>query len=116
MKKKVEIFDDVVEEMDEKTSVLDLKEGSKSIKDFGKRINNSVGAINLETVYTTYCDDKGKPFNKMPTESYGEWDVNIGDGSIFSVKEQKDAQILSFLAQINERLKRVEKKIDEKNE
>lgn len=40
------------------------------------------------------------------------WNVEYGDGSGMVVDEQADAEMLSILLQIHERLKRIEKKLE----
>jgi hypothetical protein len=52
-----------------------------------------------------------RPIGFYEPDSKGIWTVKIEKDSYMTVKRQEDAEILSFLARIEERLKRIERKV-----
>lgn len=105
----MEIKDDIIKEGDEK-DIYSLGGGDKKYKQWEKRLNRSAGKINMLQEATVFLNEKGKcgdPFNERMV-----WDVQFGDGSAITVKGEVQAEMISLLIQINERLKCLEQKID----
>jgi len=87
----MEIYEDVLKE---EPKFLDKKSHSKFAK-WEERSRQSAGWVEPET--------KGKKV---------KWDVQFGDGGGFICDRQIEAELLSYLVQINERLKRIEIKLE----
>jgi len=115
MKKKNELYDDVLK--DEPPHDAD----KKTEKEWTKRLHCSVGwcfPLVIAKVETFYDRKKGKSFycqdaEDIPQENIDiHYDVVIENEGMFTCKKQINAELLSRIVQINERLKRVEKKMD----
>ncbi len=107
--KREQIYQDLIEEMDEehdkehKSPEVFLKTENK----YTKKLKKSIGWINFET--DKYIIEGGNVELKK-----NRWTVNVDDESMVDCEKQETAEILSMVAQINERLIRIEKRLDEK--
>ena len=107
MKKEKELYEDVLRE-----EPIDKKEYKK----WEKRLHKSIGWVEPEEHHEVILE-KSKKDNEFggiklassPLNSKIHWDVSTGEGG-FTCKDQEHAMILSLVLQMNERLKRMEKK------
>ncbi len=104
-----ELHTDVIEELEEKESkAKNLNEMGKISKKGHKRVLKSIGFYQPSTEYFRKCDEKGKSWDGAEVIEKQIWDVNMED-SVFTTESQEIAEILSFLVQIDFRLRRIEK-------
>ena len=101
----MEIYEDVLK---------DEPKGLKVDKKFDKRLNKSLGRYEPDTEYECKCDEKGKTWKGAERKKKFVWEVNIGDGAQMTCGRQIEAELLSYVVQINARLKRIEGKLDER--
>lgn len=99
---KKEVYSDVIKESDEKLEkAKNGEETSKLLKEESKRIKNSIGNIDFEMVKWARKDSN-------IVEEKESWDVTLEDGSGYETSSQSEAVTISYLAQINFRLMRLE--------
>lgn len=86
---------------------------NKKYKDWEKRLHKSIGWIEPEErgefLYERRENGKIK-LNSSPLSNKIVWSIRTEDGS-FDCENQENAEILSLVLQMNERLKRMEKKL-----
>lgn len=75
------------------------------------KVRKAIGFYEPEYECFKMCDEKGKSWAGAEIKKRLVWEVTKGDGSFYTAGNQFEAEVISYLAQINERLKRVEKKI-----
>ena len=97
-----EIYEDVLEE-----EPKDSKEDRK----WEKRLRKSIGWFEPDIKYMCACDEKGKTWKGAEIKKKIVWEVSLGDGAGFTCDKQIEAEILSYLVQINARLKWIEKRL-----
>lgn len=103
--KKKELYEDVLDEEPE-----DMY--SKEHKKWQNRLYKSIGWTYPEEEYTCACDKKGKTQEGVEVKEKMKWEVIVDvDYEGFTCNSQIEAETLSYLVQINERLKRLEKKL-----
>lgn len=117
-----ELYEDVLAEDPSEKKGFNFKAGfqSKEYKRWEQRLHNSIGWTEPEEHHEVVLE-KAKPGKfgpiKLASSSLGStihWDVNLEEGS-FTCKSQEHAHILSLLVQMNERLKRMEAKLNQED-
>lgn len=105
-----ELYDDVMEEEPQDYDTPQAKKWSK-------RLDNSIGRVIIERQGVVFAkhDKTGKlkPCSDVLTDEI-VYDVNDEQGAM-TCDDQNIAMIYALLVQVNARLKRVEKKLGEKN-
>jgi len=103
---KKEIYDDVLLEEPE--------HDSKEYKKWEKRLHNSIGWTSSLIMDKVFISKKN---GRIDSSALGEekevFDVVTGQGTAFTCEDKEHSEIFSLLVQINERLKKVEKKLEE---
>lgn len=112
--KPIELYDDVLaqEPQIEMAEEMSTKEYNQWESRFSKKLNNSLGYIEPSKTARFFLDKKDKP-SGSPTEEEIVWSVSLGNGCYMDFESQENAEIMSVVAQVNERLKRVQKEIKE---
>lgn len=103
---KNEIYEDVLKEE---------PKDEKEIDKWEKRLHKSVGWVDPLTRGTVLTKENkdGKLVPNSDVLEEGEaWDVVVGDGEAYTCDTQTEAELLSYLVQVNERLKRIENEIN----
>lgn len=108
----MEIYDDLIKEGDEKNIYEDVR--GRKYKRWQNRLHKSAGWVETLTKAHVFVKNGKKASDLLDEEIV--WDVCYGDGSAMTVKDQVQAEILSKLVMINERLKRLEEKIDSQDQ
>lgn len=109
---KKEIHSDVIDELEkEGEKAKTIKEMDKIATKGHKRVLKSIGFYSPNTEYFTACDKNGKSWEGAEIKEKVVWDVNLEDGT-FTTESQEIAEIISFLVQIDFRLKRIEKELE----
>lgn len=111
-KEKYEIYDEVLadepelpkNDKDEKAN----KEYEKAVKKFEKRIGKSIGWVEYERMGIFQVNDNDKICSSMLDEK-SVWDVNLGESGGITCNCQEHATMLSYIAMIDARIKRMEK-------
>ena len=105
-----------MDEYDEEACKHKKDYGNLNWKKYMKRLHNSIGDLEPCLEYETKCDENGKTWKGAETKQVIKWDVTTGpDGSGITCDDEEHARILSSIVQINERLKRMEKRLNAKN-
>ena len=73
-----------------------------------KRIKKSIGWIDPYDEHWRECNENGKSWPGADRKKELKWDVYLGDGCSFECDTQFEAEVLSYLVQINIRLIRLE--------
>lgn len=100
MKKQTKISKPITTHSSTEELYDDLKDSELDIP--LERIRKSIGWVEPVDVEWNRKDSNIK-------QQGTEWDVYLGDGSSFTCEEQEHAEMFSYLVQINERLKRLER-------
>lgn len=106
----MELHEELLEEQDRKlVEVKDANKANRIMKSFLKRMRESVGWVEHSEEEYGMLDGKGKSYLGCPTIKKEICSVNLGDGCVQDCEEQDMATLLSIVAQMNERVKRIEK-------
>lgn len=106
MRKEEEIWDDVIASEEEDTYT-----DKKKYKKYSKRLEKAIGHCDMMFKAHVFVEPREGQQDKIvstPMDSKVVCDVELGRGSSFTCDSQENGMILSLVAQINERLKRVE--------
>ncbi len=110
---KEELYGDVLEELEEKQKKSkNFKETCDREDKFHKRLKKTIGWIDFEPIQRQQVW-KGKLVKGSEVISQDDWMVNAGDGGRYSTDRQMEAHILAYLVQMDIRLRRMEKKLNE---
>ena len=99
-----ELYSDVIEDSNKKLEKAKTpKETDRLLKEETKRVRKSIGWSEPEEVIW-------QRKNSNETKKETKWNVDLEEGGIFEADTQFQAEVLSYLTQINYRLKRLEEK------